>query len=166
VSGNWGPYSVGAWLDRSQYFFNTDDSTVTGALAAHHPEPGRTNAGDVAGLLRRHGEYAAMVRQTISGTSNYDSGLQRGRRHADRAVSVAQVPVLHRELFARLAVHVVEREPKPRHGPAGCPDNQPQLLRSPGPHRRPGDEPIWNTPDSGYAEKIKHTVEPWVNLQR
>ncbi len=25
---------------------------------------------------------------------------------------------------------------------------------------------IFNTPDSGYAEKLKHTIEPWVNVQR
>jgi len=25
---------------------------------------------------------------------------------------------------------------------------------------------IWNTPDNGYAEKFKHTVEPFVNVQR
>jgi hypothetical protein len=25
---------------------------------------------------------------------------------------------------------------------------------------------VWNTPDNGYAEKWKHTVEPFVNLQR
>ena len=25
---------------------------------------------------------------------------------------------------------------------------------------------VWNTPDSGYAEKFKHTIEPYLNLQR
>ena len=25
---------------------------------------------------------------------------------------------------------------------------------------------VWNTPDNGYAEKFKHTIEPYLNLQR
>ena len=25
---------------------------------------------------------------------------------------------------------------------------------------------VWNTPDNGYAERFKHTIEPFLNIQR
>jgi len=166
VSGNWGPYSVAGWVDRSQYFFNTDESTVSGALPRVTVTRGEQPIGTWPVYFGVGGEYSAMVRQTVSGESTYDSGLQRidatptvrfpwrkypfftvnsslGWRYTWWSQSLApatgqQVPQAISRNYFDMQARIV--------GPV--------LNR------------IFNTPDSGYAEKIKHTIEPWVNLQR
>jgi len=166
VSGNWGPYSVGAWLDRSQYFFNTDESTVSGALPRVTVSRGEQPIRKWPVYFGIGGEYAAMVRQTISGESTLDSGLQRvdatptvrfpWRKYPFFTVnsslgwrytwwSESQHPVTGQQVAEPISRNYF--------------DLQARIVG-------PVMNRIFNTPDSGYAEKIKHTVEPWVNLQR
>ena len=166
VSGNWGPYSVGGWLDRSQYFFNTTDSTVTGSLPRITFSRGEQPLGTWPVYFGVAGEYSVDGAADDPGVGDLRLGPAAHRRDADRALPVPQVPVLHGELVARLAVHVVERERRSRLAPQvprrisrNYFDMQARIVG-------PVFNRIWNTADNGYAEKIKHTVEPWVNLQR
>jgi LPS-assembly protein len=166
VSGNWGPYGVGAWLDRSQYFFNTDDSTVSGSLPRVTVSRGEQPIGKWPVYFGVGGEYAAMVRQTISGESTYDAGLQRvdatptlrfpWRRYPFFTVnsslgwrytwwSESLSPVTGQQVGQSISRNYF--------------DLQARIVG-------PVFNRIFNTPDSGYAEKLKHTIEPWVNLQR
>jgi len=166
VAGNWGPYGMSAWLDRSQYFFNSTDSTVTGALPRISVTRGEQPIRKMPVYFGVTGEYSAMVRKTVSGTTTSDFGLQRidamptlrfpfrkypfftvnssiGWRYtwwneSRDLTSRAQVPVPISRNYFDMQARIV--------GPV--------LNR------------IWNTPNSGYAEKLKHTVEPWVNIQR
>ena len=125
VSGNWGPYGVSAWLDRSQFFFNADDSTVTGALPRVTVSRGEQPLGKWPVYFGVAGEVL------LDGAADDHRGFHPGlgpaalRRHPDRALPVPEVPVLHGELLARLAVHLVERERRRAHGPAGAPGDQP-----------------------------------------
>ncbi len=166
VSGNWGPYSVGGWLDRSEYFFNTDDSTVTGSLPRITVSRGEQPLGRWPLYFGVAGEYAAMVRQTISADSTYDSGLQRIDATPTIRFPFRKFPFFTvnsslgwRYTWWSESADPVTGQQVPQTISRNYFDLQARIVG-------PVFNRIFNTPDSGYAEKIKHTVEPWVNLQR
>ena len=166
VSGNWGPYSVGGWLDRSQFFFNADDSTVTGALPRITVSRGEQPIRKWPIYFGVSGEYAAMVRQTISAASTLDSGLQRIDATPTVRFPWRKFPffTVNSSLGWRYTRWSESQNPVtgqsiPQAISRSYFDLQSRIVG-------PVLNRIWNTPNSGYAEKIKHSVEPWVNLQR
>ena len=166
VSGNWGPYSVGGWLDRSQFFFNADDSTVTGALPRITVSRGEQPIRKWPIYFGVTGEYAAMVRQTISADSTLDSGLQRIDATPTVRFPWRKFPFFTvnsslgwRYTWWSESQNPVTGQSIPQAISRSYFDLQARIVG-------PVLNRIWNTPDSGYAEKIKHSVEPWVNLQR
>jgi LPS-assembly protein len=166
VNGNWGPYSVGGSFDRSQFFFNTSDSTVTGSLPRVTVSRGEQPIWHLPVYFGVAGEYAALVRQTISGSTTYDSGLQRIDATPTVRFPFRKYPffTVNSSLSWRYTRWSESIDPtNNQQTPAGLTrsyfDLQTRIVG-------PVVNKIWNTPNSGYAEKIKHTVEPWVNLQR
>ena len=166
VSGSYGPYSVGAWIDRSQYLFNADDSTVSGALPRVSVSRGEQPIKKWPVYFGVGGEYSAMVRQTISGESTYDSGLQRVDATPTLRFPWRKFPFFTvnsslgwRYTWWSESLSPVNGQQVPQSISRSYFDLQARIVG-------PVLNRIYNTPDSGYAEKIKHTIEPWVNLQR
>jgi LPS-assembly protein len=166
VNGNWGPYSVAGSLERGQYFFNASDSTVTGSLPRVTVSRGEQPIRGWPVYFGVNGEYAALVRQTISGDTTYDSGLQRLDATPTVRFPFRKFPffTVNTSLGWRYTWWSESIQPVTnRQIPQGLNRNYFDLqARIVG----PVFNRIWNTPNNGYAEKIKHTVEPWVNLQR
>jgi LPS-assembly protein len=166
VSGNWGPYGVSAWLDRSQFFFNADDSTVTGALPRVTVSRGEQPLGRWPVYFGVAGEYSSMVRQTITADSTQDSGLQRFDATPTVRFPFRKYPFFTvnsslgwRYTWWSESADALTGQQVPQGVSRQYFDLQTRIVG-------PVFNRIFNTPDSGYAEKIKHTVEPWVNLQR
>jgi LPS-assembly protein len=166
VSGNWGPYGVAGWVDRSQYFFSSDDSTVSGALPRISVTRGEQPIGKWPVYFGVGGEYSAMVRQTVSGESTFDSGLQRIDATPTVRFPWRKYPFFTvnsslgwRYTWWSESLAPVTGEQVPQAISRNYFDMQARIVG-------PVLNRIFNTPDSGYAEKIKHTIEPWVNLQR
>ena len=112
------------------------------------------------------GEYAAMVRQTISADSTLDSGLQRIDATPTVRFPWRKFPFFTvnsslgwRYTWWSESQNPVTGQSIPQAISRSYFDLQARIVG-------PVLNRIWNTPDSGYAEKIKHSVEPWVNLQR
>jgi len=166
VSGNWGPYSVGGWLDRSQYFFNTTDSTVTGALPRITVSRGEQPIRKWPVYFGVAGEYSSMVRQTIQESGTQDSGLQRVDATPTVRFPWRKYPFFTvnsslgwRYTWWSESISPATNQQVPQSISRNYFDLQARIVG-------PVLNRIWNTPDSGYAEKIKHAIEPWVNLQR
>ena len=165
VSGNWGPYAVAAWLDRSQYFFNSTDSTVSGALPRISFNRGEQPIRTLPVYFGVSGEYSAMVRKTVSGTTTYDAGLQRIDAMPTLRFPFRKFPFFTvnsslgwRYTWWNESMDLTSRAQVPVPISRNYFDMQARIVG-------PVLNRIWNTPGNGYAEKLKHTVEPWVNLQ-
>ncbi len=107
-----------------------------------------------------------MVRQTISGASTYDSGLQRVDATPTLRFPWRKFPFFTvnsslgwRYTWWSESLSPVNGQQVPQSISRSYFDLQARIVG-------PVLNRIYNTPDSGYAEKIKHTIEPWVNLQR
>jgi LPS-assembly protein len=166
VSGNWGPYGVSAWLDRSQYFFTNTNSTVSGALPRISVTRGEQPIRKTPVYFGVTGEYSAMVRKTVSDTTTYDAGLQRIDTMPTLRFPFRKFPffTVNSSLGWRFtwwneSMDLVSRTQVPVPISRNYFDMQARIVG-------PVLNRIWNTPDNGYAEKLKHTVEPWVNIQR
>jgi LPS-assembly protein len=166
VSGTYGAYSVSGSADRSEYFFSTTSSTVSGTLPRLTVSRGEQPIKGLPVYFGASGEYAGLLRKTNAGGTVTDTGLKRidvspairvpfrkfpfftvnsslGLRYTRWAESLdattlQQVPASLDRTYVDMQVRVV--------GPVF--------------------NRIFNTPGSGYAEKLKHTIEPWVNIQR
>lgn len=166
VSGTWGAYSVAGSIDRTEFFFNTTSSTVSGAAPRFTVTRGEQPLGRLPVYFGATGEYAGLLRETHAGEVRTDTGLRR----LDVAPSL-RIPF---RKWAFLTVNTAvgwrytrwSESVDPLTGlqvPAAVDrtyvDLQTRIVG-------PVFNRIWNTPDNGYAEKIKHTIEPWVNVQR
>jgi LPS-assembly protein len=166
VNGNYGPYSVAGSLERSQFFFNTSDSTVNGSLPRVSLSRGEQPIRKWPVYFGVSGEYAAMVRQTISGDTTIDSGLQRVDASPTVRFPFRKYPffTVNTSLGWRYTWWSESVDPATGKQVAdgisrSYFDLQARIVG-------PVFNRIWNRPGSGFAEKIKHTIEPWVNLQR
>lgn len=165
VSGSWGPYSTTGSVDRSQFFFNRVDSTVSGALPRISFSRGEQPIRKMPLYFGVTGEYAALLRQTVSATSTYDSGLQRFDAMPTLRVPFRKFPFFtvnsslgFRYTWWSQSVNLTTAQQVPVPISRTYFDLQARIVG-------PVLNRIWSTPGSGYAEKLKHAVEPWVNLQ-
>jgi LPS-assembly protein len=165
VSGAWGAYSAALTLDHSEYFFDAQNSTLNGTL----PRLSFTRAErPIFGspvYFRVGGEYVSVLRKTINGGATQDFGLSRvdltpGVRvpfNKWQFLTVNSAVTFHytrwdqsRDPLTGLQV----KDPLSR----TYVDFQVRLVG-------PVLNRIFNL-RGGYAEKLKHTIEPYVDLQR
>lgn len=171
VSGNWGSYGASATFDRSETFFNSTQSTVAGAAPRFSVSRKEQPLFGTPIYFSVGGEYASLVRETVvtnaDGTRTAsDTGL--GRFDASPRI---RIPFTRWPFFtvnASLAWRFT------RWNQSLDPVSGAQVLT---PITRsyfdmsarfvgPVLNRVWNTPRSRYAEKIKHTIEPWFGIQR
>jgi LPS-assembly protein len=166
VSGSWGSYSMVGSLERSQYFFSSAQSTVNGALPRISFSRGERPVGNTKLYFTLNGEYSNTVRQTISDTTTYDSGL-----HRVDVMPLLRFPwtkwpflAINSSLAWRYTWWSESLDPATR-AQVSQPLHRTYIDMS---ARLVGPvlNRIWNTPNGRYAEKIKHTIEPWVFVQR
>jgi LPS-assembly protein len=166
VSGNWGTYSLNAAFDQNQYFFSGTDSTTTGSLPRVSFTRGEQPIKGTPLYFGLGTEYASIVRKTESSGSVYDSGLQRidalpTLRFPFRTwpFFTVNTSLAWRYTWWSESLEADTREQVATPISRNYFDMQARVVG-------PVFNRIWNTPDNGYAEKYKHTVEPWVNFQR
>jgi lipopolysaccharide assembly outer membrane protein LptD (OstA) len=170
INGNWGSYGAALNIDESEYFYNSSQSTVSGATPRVSFSRKEQPLFGTPLYFGVGGEYANLVRQTVVTSADgvrttSDSGLGRvdvmprirfpftrwpfftvnsslawryTRWNESLALSGAQVPVPIDRAYFNMSAQVT--------GPVF--------------------NRVWNTPGGRYAEKIKHTIEPWANIQR
>lgn len=183
VVGAWGTYALNATFDRTEYFFNSTSSSVTGntpRVALTRSE--RPLLGDL--YFTANGEYAKLLFENKStapdGTVvDYDAGLSR----LDFTPQI-RFPFKKWQWFTvnsavswRDTYYTRSFVIDPATGRAEIdPITHQSRVEDRGLNRRyytlqaqivgPVFNRIWDTPGSGYAEKFKHTIEPFFNIQR
>jgi lipopolysaccharide assembly outer membrane protein LptD (OstA) len=139
---------------------------VSGALPRISVNRGEQPIGKTPVYFGVTGEYSAMVRKTVSGTTTYDAGLQRIDTMPTLRFPFRKFPFFTvnsslgwRYTWWNESINLTPRKQVPVPISRNYFDMQARIVG-------PVLNRIWNTPDNGYAEKLKHTVEPWVNIQR
>ncbi len=177
VVGAWGTYTLNATFDHTEYFFNTTSSSLTGSaprIALTRND--RPLVGDL--YFTANGEYAKLLYENKTTASDgtpidYNAGLMR----FDFSPQI-RFPFKKWEWFTvtsalswRDTYYTRSQDP----GATDASTGRPTILDD-GLNRRyytlqaqmvgPVFNRIWDTPGSGYASRFKHTVEPFLNVQR
>jgi hypothetical protein len=165
--GAWGSYSLNGTFDRNEYFYDSTNSIVTGntpRVAASRSErplfPGSPVYFGVSS------EYAGLVRERRSGDVSVDTGLQRVdvsprlryplKRWAFFTVNTAlswRETYYSRSLSADTGA-IVDAGVNRQYVTMQAQAVGPVFTR------------VFDTPGNGYAERFKHTIEPFVNVTR
>jgi lipopolysaccharide assembly outer membrane protein LptD (OstA) len=154
----------GSW-DRSEYFTGTDTSTVYGGTPRINLSRGDRPLFGIV-YFSAAGEYVKLVRQYKDASGVSDNTVQR----------LDVTPVI-RVPFTKLRWLTVNSSITWRDTYwTRSLDQTTSKPADDGVNRRyfdlasritgPVFNRVWNTPHNGYAEKWKHTIEPFVNIQR
>lgn len=165
LSGTWGAYSLNGIFERSEFFFGTTSSTVTGGaprISANRAE--RPIRGSPL-YVSLGGEYARLVREAKSGTVATDSGLSR----VDFSPRIRfpltkwQFLTVNSSVSWRNTYYTESRDE------GGNQIEQPisrRYFEFQSQIVGPIFNRVWDTPKNGYAEKFKHSIEPFYTFQR
>jgi LPS-assembly protein len=167
VSGQFLGLGVNGSYDWSEYFSGTTNSAVTGSTPRLQVSKGERPLFGSLIYFSANGEYVRLVRQYKAGDSVTDNGLTR----------LDFAPVL-RVPFTKLRWVTINSSVTWRDtywtrsldtSGSGAVVDQPVSRRFFDLQSRitgPMFNRVWNTPNSGYAEKWKHVIEPSVTVQR
>jgi LPS-assembly protein len=167
ISGSLSGFTINGTYDRTEYFAGLDNSTVTGTSPSIRVSRNEKPLFGAPAYFSVNTEFASLVRQTrADGVVTDDRGLQR----------LDVMPVL-RIPFTKLRFLTVNssvawrgtwwtRSLSPE-GDGTVVDQgiSRSYLDFQSRVTGPVVNRVWNTPNSGFASKWKHTVEPFYNLQ-
>ena len=170
VVGAWRSYSLNATVDHREYFFSQTSSSVSGSW----PRVGVTrNERPIPGTplyFSANGEYANIL------SDRKDTGVQidLGRPRLDFLPQV-RFPFKKWQWFTVNSTlnwrdtyywRSIAYDPLTNSGPVVDDNVNRQYYTLLAQLTGPVFNRIWDTPDNGYAEKFKHTIEPYLNIQR
>jgi LPS-assembly protein len=179
VDGRFGTYSLSGMFDRREYFYSHTSSSVSGSW----PRVSLTrNERPVPGTLfyiAASGEAARLLSVGRETATEFDRGLTR----VDVAPRVripftrlqwftANSTVSWRDTFYSRSYLLDESTNEPALDPV----TRQAIILDTNLNRQyftlqtqltgPVLNRIWDTPDNGYAERFKHTIEPYLNVRR
>lgn len=165
VVGTWSSYRFNGTFDRSEYFYNTTTSALTGGAPRLSVARNERPLFGSPVYVSATGEYAGLLSERKTGAIVVDSGVTRldftpqvrfpFKKWQWFTVNSSlswRNTFYSRSLDARRAV--IDDNLNRRYFAL-----QAQMVG-------PIFNKIWDTPGSGYAEKYKHTIEPFLTLER
>jgi LPS-assembly protein len=178
--GAWGKYSLNATIDHSEYFYNLTDSTLSGSLPRVSFTRNERPILDSPAYFSMSTEYLSSLRATTSATT--DANGKTTIATADSGLSRIDLAPQIRYPFKKWAWFTVNSTFSWRetyytrsYAPNSDPSAQQQIVDV-GLNRTlytvqsqivgPVFNRVWDTPENGYAEKFKHSIEPVMTINR
>ena len=166
VTGSWGAYTLSGTADFSETFFGAKDASLYGA----GPRVGFDQAERVIGNSPIYyaftSEYANLLRNTRFGDQEIDSGLTRFDVNPTVRVPFTKWPFLTinssigwQQTYWTESIDEMTQRQIENGISRSFLDMQTQITG-------PVFVKVWDTPNSGYSERMKHVIEPWYNLGR
>jgi LPS-assembly protein len=164
LSGSWGLYNLRASYDRSEYFSGSSDSALSASTPRISFSRGQRPIGDLPIYFGVGSEYVYLQRGTTTETSATTDALSRIDVTPTVRVPFTKISFLqvnssaswHGTFWTKswdanqtILDQAVSRQ---------YVDFQSRIVG-------PVFNRIFSTPNSGYAEKLKHTIEPYVTLR-
>jgi LPS-assembly protein len=165
VARSWGPYSISGTFDRNETFFGETNSALHGAGPRIYFSRNERPLPGLPVYISAGTEYANLLRSNRFGTTVQDSGLTRLDTTPTIRVPFTRWPflTLNSSLRWRYTYWTESLDADRVQVGDGISrryfDLQSQITG-------PALNRIWNTPNSRYAERFKHVVEPHLTIQR
>jgi LPS-assembly protein len=169
VVGGWGTYSLNGTFDHSEYFYTKSQSIVSGgwprlSLARNERpllgSPLYFSVGtEVAHLLSERKDTAQPANDTNSSLSRFDVNPQIRYPFKKWQWFTVNSTVSWRDTYYSRSVDPVTNQVADDNVNRRFFSMQSRLVG-------PVFNRIWNTPDNGYAEKFKHSIEPVFGITR
>jgi LPS-assembly protein len=170
--GAWGKYSMNATLNRSESFYNFTSSTVSGTWPRVALTRNERPLGNSPVYFSISSEYAQILSERKTPTDDTDLG--RGRFDVSPQI---RYPFKRWQWFTvNSTVNWRDTYYTRTYEPTGDPNVRPSQIVDVPLNRPvlnvqsqivgPVFNRIWDTPGNGYAEKFKHTVEPFLTVDR
>ncbi len=169
LSGTWGRQSVSGTYDVTELFYSETASSLQGGTPRLSYNLAQTRIGSSPVYYSLGSEYVSIARLDKDGPREIDQGLNRLDIAPTVRVPFNKLPYL--TFNTSVAYHYTRwsesyvKDANNRDVQAEVP-----ISRSYWDFRSdivgPKFTRVWDTPDNGYAEKYKHTIEPTFTLQR
>jgi len=169
VTGSWGSYLLAASVDHNEVFYSNTSSTTVGAMPRLGFSRSERPIGGSPLYFSVSSEYAALLRKSVDQTTEpaktTDNGLQRVDVMPTVRLPFTRWPFLtvNTSLAWRATYWTRSLDPEGVQIDEGISrryfDLQSQVTG-------PVFTRIWDTPGSGWAQKIKHVIEPSFAFRR
>jgi len=181
VVGAWRSYTLNATLDHSEYFYSQTDSSISGSWPRIQLMRNERPIADSPAYFSMTGEFARLLRDTKS-TSASSTGVAIATEN-DQGLNRFDVSPQIRYPFKKWQWFTVNSTLSARetyytrsYAPSADPLQSSTTVIDEGINRPvftfqaqitgPVFNRIWDTPENGYAEKFKHTIEPVMTIDR
>jgi LPS-assembly protein len=172
VTGAIGGYSVNSTFNRTEYFYNTTDSGVSGYTPRVSITRNERPLFGSALYFSASGEFVDILRESKTAGTNIDTGLAR----LDFTPTI-RFPFKKWQWFTvNSSLSWRDTYYTKSYDPATVASGQTPVETDQSVSRRfftvqtqitgPVFNRVWDTPDNGYAEKFKHTIEPTLSISR
>ena len=166
LTGSWGAYTLSGTADFNETFFGADDSSLYGAGPRVGFDQSERALGDSPIYFAFSSEYANLLRNTRFGDQEIDSGLNRFDVNPTVRVPFTRWPFLTlnssvgwQKTYWTESIDEMTQNQVESGISRSFLDMQTQVTG-------PVFVKVWDTPGSGYSERMKHVIEPWFNLRR
>ena len=170
VAGSWGLYQLSGTFDVNETFFGDRESTLWGGGPRVTFGQGQRRLPGTPFYFSFGSEYVRLLRTSVLDLGPDEVRLDSGLHRFD-VTPVLQIP------FSRWPFFTVNSSVSWRGTHWSESVDPTSMLQVPTSVSRtyvdlqsqitgPSFVKVWDTPDSGYAERMKHVIEPWVSLRR
>jgi len=171
ISGNWGRQSVSATYDTTELFYSDTNSSLQGGTPRLSYSLAQSRIGKTPIYYSFNSEHVSIARIDKDGDRELDSSLNRFDVNPTIRVPFNKLPYL--TFNSSISYHYTRYDksyvPQANGRLGGIPEDAP-LTRSYWDLRTdivgPKFSRVWDTPNNGYGEKYKHTIEPTFTVQR
>ena len=169
LSGSWGRQSMSATYDTTELFYSDTNSSLQGGTPRLSYNLAQSRIGETPVYYSLGTEWVNISRVDKNSNGEADQGLQRFDVSPTLRVPFNQWPFL--TFNSSVAYHYT------RYSESYVKDANNRDVQASVPLTRtywdlrtdivgPKFTKVWDTPDNGYAEKYKHTIEPTFTIQR
>jgi LPS-assembly protein len=166
ITGSLAGFTVNGQYDRTEYFFDAADSTVTGGTPRVTLTRNERPLFGTPLYFSMNSEYVTLTRETMTAGTITDRGLKRADLMPTLRFPFTKWPFLTINSSVSWRGTYWSRSQSPDGSGAVVDD---PLGRSYFDARSRITGPVftrvWSTPDNGFAEKWKHSFEPYLNLE-
>ncbi len=166
VTGSWNAYTLNGTADFRETFFGVDDSSLHGAAPRLSFSQSERQIGTLPVYYGFTSEYANLLQKQSFGEQETDSGLT--RFDVTPLVRAPFTPWPFLTLNASVEyrrTHWRESIDPETEEQIGAPLSR-SMFEMETEITGPVFVKIWDTPNTGYSERMKHLIEPWVTVQR
>ena len=171
LNGNWGSYAAAATFDKAETFYNSTQSTVSGSAPRVSFSRKEQPLFGSPVYFTVGAEYANLTRQTVvtsaDGTrTTFDSGLGRIDVWPRIRLPFTRWPFFTINSSLSWRFTRWNQSLDPSSGAQVLVPIDRTYFNMSAQFVGPVFNRVWSTPGGRYAEKIKHTIEPWFTVQR